>query len=36
VGFEPTSRDYREPLFASGALSQLGNLSMISPQAKYL
>ena len=27
VGFEPTSRDYREPLFESGALSQLGNLS---------
>ena len=27
VGFEPTSRDHREPLFESGALSQLGNLS---------
>jgi hypothetical protein len=36
VGFEPTSRDHREPLFESGALSQLGNLSQISPAAKYL
>jgi hypothetical protein len=29
VGFEPTSRDHREPLFESGALSQLGNLSQV-------